>query len=53
MKTWQKLAITAGVVLVAMIFFTKLAPNSPSIVQSIVDWVCVNIFGLPNAPKLF
>lgn len=48
MKTWQKLAITAGVILVAMIFFTSVAPNGPEIVQNIVDWVMKDLFNLPT-----
>lgn len=53
MKTWQKLAITAGVILVAATVFLYLNNNATSIFQTIIDWVFKNVFQFNNAPQLF
>lgn len=54
MKTWQKLAITAGVILVAATVFIYLNNNATGIFQTIIDWVFEDVFGFNNgAPSIF
>lgn len=53
MKTWQKLAITAGIILVAMTVFLFINGQATNMLQTIVDWVFVSLFGFNNAPQLF
>lgn len=54
MKTWQKLAITAGIILVALTVFLYINGNATGILQKIIDWVFVTGFGFKNgAPQLF
>ena len=53
MKTWQKLAITAGIILVAMTVFLFVNDKSTDMLQTIVDWVFTQVFNFKKAPELF
>ncbi len=53
MKTWQKLAITAGIILVAVTVFMFINGHATSMLQTIVDWVFVELFKFKAAPQLF
>ncbi len=53
MKTWQKLAITAGIILVAVTVFMFINGNATSMLQTIVDWVFEGLFKFDKAPQLF
>lgn len=53
MKTWQKLAITAGIILVAMTVFLFINRQATDMLQTIVNWVFEDLFGFNNAPQLF
>lgn len=53
MKTWQKLAITAGIILVAMTVFLFVNGQATNMLQTIVDWVFTQVFNFKKAPELF
>lgn len=53
MKTWQKLAITAGIILVAMTVFLFINGQATKMLQTIVNWVFTSVFNFSQAPKLF
>lgn len=53
MKQWQKIAITAGVIFIAMTFVALVTGQLDGILQAAVDWTFVNVFGFDSAPQLF
>lgn len=52
MKQWQKIAITAGVIFIAVAFVLLVEGDLPGILQRGVDWTFKS-FGFKETPQLF
>lgn len=53
MKQWQKIAITAGVIFIAMTFVALVTGQLDGILQAAIDWTFKDIFKFSSAPQLF
>ncbi len=53
MKNFQKLAITAAIIVVVLVIFAFFNGQILTILQGIVQWIFVDLFGAPSAPNIF